>query len=86
MTISIAVSWCVFSLCRSFERFLRDWAWIAMSVALAHILDPHLNPLSREEVIVSAMVMSKLLRLLVAPYALDRLPAPRMNALLSLRH
>jgi len=83
LTISVAVSWCVFSLCRSFERFLRDWAWIAMSVALAHILDPHLNPLSREEVIVSAMVMSKLLRLLVVPYdySLDRLP---MKALLSL--
>jgi hypothetical protein len=63
--LSVAISWFVFSLCRSFERFFRDWLWIAMSVSLANDLDPHLNPLCRNEVVFATMLMSQCVRLVV---------------------
>jgi hypothetical protein len=58
ITIGIASSWFVFFLCRSFERFCRDWVWVPMSVCLAQLLDLHLNPLSRDEVVVSTLLIS----------------------------
>lgn len=64
-TLSAAISWFVFSLCRSFERFFRDWLWIAMSVSLANDLGPHLNPLCHNEVVFATMLMSQCVRLLL---------------------
>ena len=58
ITIGIASSWFVFFLCRSFERFCKDWVWVPMSVCLAQLLDSHLNPLSRDEVVVSTLLIS----------------------------
>jgi hypothetical protein len=63
--ISIAASWCVFSVCRSFERFVKNWAWIAMAVALGQTLESHLNPLCRNEVIFATMFMSFVVRTLL---------------------
>jgi hypothetical protein len=65
VVLSISISWLVFSLCRSFERFFRDWLWIGMSVSLSYILDHRLNPLCRNEVVVATMVISQGVRLLV---------------------
>jgi hypothetical protein len=58
MTLGVASSWFVFFLCRSFERFCRDWVWVPMSVCLAQLLDLHLNPLSRDEVVASTLLIS----------------------------
>ena len=58
LTIGLASSWFVFFLCRSFERFCRDWVWVPMSVCLAQLLDLHLNPLSRDEVVVATLLIS----------------------------
>ena len=58
ITIGVASSWFVFFLCRSFERFCRDWVWVPMSVCLAQLLDLHLNPLSRDEVVASTLLIS----------------------------
>ena len=66
--LSVAISWFIFSLCRSFERFLKDWLWIAMCVSLAHLLAGHLNPLCRNEVVVASMVLTQALRLLLLPW------------------
>lgn len=64
-TLALAISWFTFSFCRSFERFFRDWLWIAVSVSLAHILDKYLNPMCRNEVVVATMVISQVIRLLI---------------------
>lgn len=64
-TLSLAISWFTFSFCRSFERFFRDWLWIAVSVSLAHMLDKYLNPMCRNEVVVATMVISQLIRLII---------------------
>ena len=58
LTIGVASSWFVFFLCRSFERFCRDWVWVPMSVCLAQLLDLHLNPLSRDEVVAATLLIS----------------------------
>jgi Hydroxymethylglutaryl-coenzyme A reductase len=58
MTLGVSSSWFVFFLCRSFERFCRDWVWVPMSVCLAQLLDLHLNPLSRDEVVASTLLIS----------------------------
>jgi len=60
VTMGISSSWFVFFLCRSFERFFRDWLWLAMSVGLAQLLDGHLNPLSRDEFMVVTILVSYL--------------------------
>ena len=62
-TIAISASWLVFYIARAFERFFKDWIWLAMSVALAMILDPHLNPHIRVEVVFSAMIISSIIKL-----------------------
>ena len=62
LTMGVAASWFAFFLCRSFERFFRDWLWLAMSVALAQLLDGHLNPLCRDEVMVVTIVVSYCLK------------------------
>ena len=62
ITMGISASWFVFFVCRSFERFFRDWLWLAMSVALAQLLDNHLNPLCRDEVMVVTITISFLLK------------------------
>jgi len=77
--LSVAISWFIFSLCRSFERFFKDWLWILMSVTLSHILDPHLNPTCRNEVVVATMVMSQVVRLIVPRFVQFRF----INAIIS---
>ena len=58
ITIGIASSWFIFFLCRSYERFVKDWVWVPMAVTLAQVLVLHLNPLSRDEMIVTALFIS----------------------------
>jgi len=58
LTLGLAASWFIFFLCRSFERFVRDWIWIVMSVGLAQVLDSHLNPMCRDEILVTIMIIT----------------------------
>ena len=58
ITVGLASSWFVFFLCRSYERFCRHWMWVPMAVGLTQVLDLHLNPLSRDEAVVSALLIS----------------------------
>ena len=58
LTLGLAASWFIFFLCRSFERFVRDWIWIVMSVGLAQVLDSHLNPMCRNEILVTTMIIT----------------------------
>ena len=58
LTLGLAASWFIFFLCRSFERFVRDWIWIVMSVGLAQVLDTHLNPMCRDEILVTTMIIT----------------------------
>lgn len=62
VTLCLGVSWLAFFLCRAYERFFRDWAWIGLSVALGKLLDPHLNPLCRDKMVVIIMILSQLLK------------------------
>ena len=36
-TIGLSAGWFVFFLCRSFERFFKDWVWLVMAAALAQV-------------------------------------------------
>jgi hypothetical protein len=56
--VGMAASWLTFSLCRSFERFCRDWSWIVLCIGLAQLLDKHLNPAARDEVFVVILLVS----------------------------
>ena len=53
ITLAVGSSWFVFFVCRSFERFFRDWVWLVMSVGLAQVMDGHLNPMCKDEMVVS---------------------------------
>eukprot|EP01036_Dinobryon_divergens_P022632 gene22630-30907_t len=86
LTISMAVSWFTFFLCRSFERFCRDWA---MSVGLAQMLDHHLNPLCRTNVIVATIILSQVVKFSVPKFVrisrldtLVKLCLPKLQAIL----
>jgi hypothetical protein len=83
--LSVAVGWFVFFVCRSGERFFRDWLWLAMCVGLAQMMDSHINPLSRDKVVVAAMIISLLLlQMLVhlrrtsAAQSMERMVSPPM--------
>jgi hypothetical protein len=65
LTLGFAASWLVFFFCRSFERFLRDWLWVGMSIGLAQILYNHLNPLCHDELSVAAIAVSFLAKALI---------------------
>lgn len=58
LNIAISTSWCTFFLCRSFERFLSDWVWIAMAIALARLMEAHINPLARDKMIFVVVIYS----------------------------
>jgi len=65
ITLGLASSWFIFFLCRSFERFIRDWIWLFMSVGLAQVLDMHLNPMCRDEIVVTTMLITVMSKWLV---------------------
>lgn len=67
LTMSFSASWFVFFLCRSFERFCRDWVWLLLSVGLAQLLDGHLNPMCRDELVIATMVITFAVNKLVVP-------------------
>ena len=64
--VAIAAGWLVFTICRSFERFVKNWVWVGMATALAQILDKHLNPSCKVKLVFSSMVISFVLRLIVS--------------------
>ena len=64
-TLGLASSWFIFFFCRSFERFIRDWIWLIMSVGLAQLLDVHLNPMCRDEIVVTTMLITVITKWLV---------------------
>lgn len=56
--LSAGASWLTFFLCRYFERFFRDWVWVAMALALARVSEDHLNPHCRDKVLVANLFIS----------------------------
>jgi hypothetical protein len=58
LTISIASSWFLFFVCRSFERFFHDWIWVGFSIGSAQYFDQYVNPMSRNEVIVATLIIT----------------------------
>lgn len=56
--ISLAGGWCTFFVCRSFERFLSNWVWVAMAVGLGRMLEEHINPIARDKIAVVLVVFS----------------------------
>lgn len=69
MTLGLASSWFIFFLCRSFERFVRDWIWLIMSVGLAQVLDIHLNPMCRDEIVVTTMLITVIAKWLMLKFS-----------------
>jgi hypothetical protein len=65
VTLGFSSSWLVFLFCRSFERFLRDWIWVLMSVGLAQMLMSHLNPLCHQELIVATIAFTFLVKTVI---------------------
>lgn len=63
--VALSAGWMIFTICRSFERFVKNWAWVGMATALAIILDKHLNQLCKVQLIVSSMVISLVLRMII---------------------
>jgi hypothetical protein len=64
-TIGISTGWLAFFLCRSFERFCRDWIWIALSVGLVHRLHDHLNPMVVNKMLFISFFFTSLLKLIL---------------------
>lgn len=57
-TMALSASWFVFFLCRSFERFCHDWFWVVLSITLTNQLEAHLNPSSRNKVILASLLLN----------------------------
>ena len=58
VTMALSAGWFVFFLCRSFERFCHDWFWVVMSITLNNQLEQHLNPSSRDKVLLASLLVS----------------------------
>lgn len=65
IVMAIATSWLVFFVARSFQRFVRNWIWILMSVILARSLNYYVNPMSRDEIIISILVATYIFKFLL---------------------
>lgn len=63
--LALATSWLVFFVARSFQRFVRNWIWILMSVILARSLNAHVNPMSRDEIVISILVATYVFKFLL---------------------
>lgn len=63
--IGLASSWLTFTICRSFERFCRDWAWIVLCICLSQLLNHHLNSIARDEIFVCVLLISFLTKSLI---------------------
>jgi len=64
-SVAFALSWCSFCCARYFEDLCRDYLWLGMSAVLySEVLQGHVNPASRNEVIVCLLVLSYLVKYL----------------------
>ena len=66
-TMAMSAAWLIFFLCRTFERFFRQWSWVVMTLVLTQLLELHLNPASREEALVAIMMITFAAETLLVP-------------------
>lgn len=67
ITLAASSAWLAFFLCRTHERFFRQWSWVPMTYAMTLLLELHLNPMSKEEAIVAIIVITFAVEWLLVP-------------------